>query len=70
MDYNKPSNAPEAQRKDTILIFSGLKGVVSWVVGGMVFEEGEGDFEEFVEDGDEDGHFGFTGGSESGRRKV
>ena len=43
MDYNKPSNAPEAQRKDTILIFSGLKGVVSWVVGGMVFEEGEGD---------------------------
>ena len=39
--------------------------MVSWEVVGLVFEEGEGDFEEFVEDGEEDGHLGFAGGGEA-----
>ena len=36
-----------------------------WVIGGVVFEEEEGDFDEFVDDGEEDGHFGFAGGGEA-----
>ncbi len=36
-----------------------------WVIGAVVFEEEEGDFDEFVEDGDEDGHFGFAGRGEA-----
>ena len=31
----------------------------------MGFEDGEGDFEEFVEDGDEDRHFGFASSGET-----
>ena len=31
------------------------------VIGGVVFEEAEGDFEELVEDGAEHGHFAFAG---------
>jgi len=42
-----------------------LERVVEWLVGGLVFEEREGDFDEFVEDGDDDGHFGFAVLSES-----
>ena len=38
---------------------------MSWEAEGLVFEEGEGDFEEFVEDGEADGHFGFAGGGEA-----
>src|SRR5262245_12205312 len=35
------------------------------VVGGRVFEQAEGDFEELVEDGEEDGHLGFACGREA-----
>lgn len=49
---------PEAsQLVDTILILSRRERVVSWVVGGVVFEHAEGDFEELVKDGDDDGEF-------------
>lgn len=47
---------------DTILIFGWLEWVVSGVIGGLVFEDAEGYFEEFVEDGAEDGEFAFAGG--------
>ncbi len=59
-------NARETHGKlDTILIFSGEEGVVIWAVGGLVFEEAEGGLDEFVEDGDEDGHLSFAGGGEA-----
>jgi hypothetical protein len=35
------------------------------VIDGTVFEDGEGDFEEFVEDGAEHGQFGFARGCET-----
>lgn len=40
---------------------------MGWVVGGIVFEHAEGDFEELVKDGDDDGEFGFSGGDEAVR---
>jgi hypothetical protein len=49
---------------DTILNFR-CERVVIVLIGGLGFEESEGDFGEFVEDGDEDGHFGFAGGGEA-----
>ena len=60
------ARAEGCQRLDTILIFSGEEGVVSWVVSRLVFEEGEGGFDEFVEDGEEDGPLGFAGSGEAG----
>ena len=53
------------EKLDTILISEVEKGVMSWVIGGLVFEKSGGDFEQLMEDGDEDGHFGFAGGGET-----
>ncbi len=38
---------------------------MSGVIGGLVFEDAEGYFEEFVEDGAADGEFAFAGGGEA-----
>lgn len=35
------------------------------LVRGLVLEHGEGDFEEFVKDGDDDGELGFSAGGET-----
>ena len=37
-----------------------MERVVERLVVGLVFEDGEGDFEEFVEDGADDLEFGFA----------
>jgi hypothetical protein len=41
-----------------------IQRVMVWVIGGLVFEEGEGVAEELVFDGEESGHFGFAAGFE------
>lgn len=54
--FSVPADRALSKNTDTILIFRKMERVV----GGLVFEESEGGFEEFVEDGEEDGHFGFA----------